>query len=449
MEEKINLDIMRCQNCINLLEETKEDGEKTKKYYYCKLRYKQGTDSDIPKKNGVYDYERTNLEDSCSLFERDKTLNEAYLNIIDILREYVDLKEEYYPLVSLWIIGTYFHDNFLSYPFLFLNAMRGSGKTRTLKLITKLSKDGEVQASLTEAVLFRTTGTLGLDEFEGVSRKGGENLRELLNASYKKGTKIKRMKEKRTPEGMERVVEEFDVYRPIAMANIFGMEEVLGDRCITLILERSSKPEVYKKVEIYEYSKIFKETKKLLELSSKKCSLCSVVALQNVYEEWNNFITNNYNNTLTPYTTYNYTNYTQAFKRLNLMELNGRDLELILPLILISQEISEKCQEDLFLAINNYTSEKRDDQFAESQDISLIDFVSQETNDGFQRIKDLTNKFKEFLQYEKEDDDWLNTKWIGRALKRLRLLKEKKRLGRGVEVRLDIEKAQEKIKIFK
>jgi len=37
------------------------------------------------------------------------------------------------------------------------------------------------------------------------------------------------------------VIEEFAVYCPIAMANIRGMENVLGDRCISLILEKSSK----------------------------------------------------------------------------------------------------------------------------------------------------------------------------------------------------------------
>ena len=64
--------------------------------------------------------------------------------------------------------------------------MKGSGKTRTLNLITELSNNGKVLNSLTEAVLFRTTGTLAIDEFEGMERKGQENLRELLNSAYKK-----------------------------------------------------------------------------------------------------------------------------------------------------------------------------------------------------------------------------------------------------------------------
>ena len=96
----------------------------------------------------------------------------AYKNIVDILKEYLDIKKEYYNIIALWIIGTYFHDKFPSYPYLFFNAMKGSGKSRTINLITCLSKGGEMLNSLTEAVLFRTKGTLAIDECEGVSRKG-------------------------------------------------------------------------------------------------------------------------------------------------------------------------------------------------------------------------------------------------------------------------------------
>ena len=104
-----------------------------------------------------------------------ENLLEAYRNILDILKEYLDLKKEYYNIIALWIIGTYFHNKFPSYPYLFFNAMKGSGKSRTINLITCLSKDGSVQNSMTEAVLFRTSGTLAIDEFEGVGRKGKDN----------------------------------------------------------------------------------------------------------------------------------------------------------------------------------------------------------------------------------------------------------------------------------
>jgi len=115
-----------------------------------------------------------------------KELKPILNNIIKILKKYMDLKPENYLLIGVWILGTHFHQNFRSYPYLFFNAMKGSGKSRLLNLVTILSKDGMVLNSLTEAVLFRTKGTLGIDEFESIGKKGNESLRELLNSAYKK-----------------------------------------------------------------------------------------------------------------------------------------------------------------------------------------------------------------------------------------------------------------------
>jgi len=149
-------------------------------------------------------------------------LLECYEKIKEVLKHYLDMKEDYYSLIAIWILGTYWHKNFSSYPYLYFNAMRGSGKSRALKLITRLSKDGNVMASPTEAVLFRTSGTIGIDEFEGVANKDKNAVRELLNGAYKKGIKIMRMKKVKSISGVEMKVEEFEVYRPVIMANIWA-----------------------------------------------------------------------------------------------------------------------------------------------------------------------------------------------------------------------------------
>ena len=375
--------------------------------------------------------------------EKEKEVNEnnlydAYMNIVDILKKYCDLNAQDYPIVATWIIGTYFHKTFHSYPYLFLNAMKGSGKTRTLKLITDLSYDGEILLQPTEAVLFRTTGTLGIDEAEGIARKGMENLRELLNGCYKRGTKVKRMKQKKNEEGnTEQVVEEFEIYRPLALANINGMEDVLGDRCLNIVLERSSNYGIVKLAEIWNNEEIFKNTKEILN----QCSLCNVVVAEKVYIAWNDYIYTNY--ILHTYYTNN-TKYTPLFKSLDAMDLNGREVELCLPLLLLGWHISKKIYEELRRSVKEYMKERKQDQFNESRDIMLIDMVSQEPEEGFQQIKSLVNKFLVFTQEENEDKE-INPKWIGRALKRLKLIVEKKRLAGGVYVKLDYDKAKEKI----
>ncbi len=378
--------------------------------------------------------------------KREDLLKDAYYNIIQILKEYLDMKDEYYNITALWIIGTYFHDKFPSYPYLFFNAMKGSGKSRTINLITTLSKDGSVQNSMTEAVLFRTKGTLAIDEFEGVSRRGGENLRELLNSAYKRGTSVKRMKKEKTEKGTEMVVEEFDVYRPIVLANIWGMENVLGDRCITLILERSNKRFITNLVEIFREEKIVVETKKILD---DLVTLVTMTFHVGVYREWNKYIklrtSNNTNTTnITNYT--NTTNTTFPFEILESMDLNGREVELSLPLLLISNQISPEILKETSLTLKALFETKREEEFTENMDVSLYDFVSQNTSEDWVSVTDLTNDFKSFLQ---SNDEWINSRWMGRALKRLVIIKEKKKLSRGAYVILNIEKAQEKIKMFR
>jgi len=383
-----------------------------------------------------------------------------YYKIIDILKKYIELKEEYYPLVSLWIIGSYHHDRFNSYPYLFLNAMRGSGKSRALKLITTLSKDGQVMASPTEAVLFRTKGTLAIDEFEGVSSKEKSAIRELLNASYKKGTFIMRMKKKKTIGGEEMVVEKFETYRPILIANIWGMDEVLGDRCIQLILEKSNNPIVTKLIEDFQENNYIQELVKSL----CECSLCSVVSLKNIYKEWNNYIINKYSNQETTLTTLTYnTNKTTIttqttstindikmmglFNKIEESGIQGRNLELFLPLFFLAMELDDLILKETIETASKITKDKTHEEEMESSDVMVYDFISKKYSDlTFHSVKMLTDEFKQFIN---ESEEWLNSKWFGRALKRLNLVVDKRRTHQGIEVILNIPKAKEKIRMFR
>lgn len=377
--------------------------------------------------------------------EKDKSnLLEVYRNIIDVLKYYCDIEEKYYSIIALWIIGTYYHKDFPTYPYLFFNAMRGSGKSRVLRLITTLSKDGSMLNSLTEAVLFRTTGTLGIDEFEGISRKGNEALKELLNSAYKKGIKVKRMRKVKGFDGERQEVEEFEIYRPIVLANINGMEEVLGDRCIQIILSKSNNSRVIKKVEDYDNNTNITEIK---SFQRDSCRLCSVVSLSEVYRDWNTFINNiDTNNTNTTHNTNNTNNTTDLFNILNDSNIDGRNLELMLPLIIIAYSIEENIFKDTINTLKEIVQEKKKEDIVESIDIALIDFISQQLESKWYLSKDILKDFKQFMQL---DDEWINERWLGKALKRLSLVRDKKRMNYGRMYMFDINKAQDKIKIFK
>ncbi len=413
-----------------------------------KEEWRKKRDEDNKELKERIDYE----EEKYNIDEVKIKLGLIYEEIMLVLKKFCDIKEEYYSLIAMWIIGTYIHDEFETFPYLFFNAMRGSGKSRILKLIAELSHNGELLGSMSEATLFRTAKgrTLCIDEFENIGSQEKQGLRELLNSAYKKGSKIKRMK--KIKEGYE--VEEFEVYSSIVMANIWGMEEVLSDRCITIVIERSGRPEITKLIEN------FKKDEQIIKIKSDllgiQCSLCNVVTSRNIEKEWNNYIIDKYNTTLYTYTTLTTTPIHTTLKEedldlFNKMDdagIDGRNLELAFPLFVIANLLNHF---DFILeTLKEIMTEKKLEDVTESTDIKVFDFVSrQEPLNNFQSMTTLTNLFRNFIGAELKEDDHINSRWFGRALKRLALTTEKRRQSQGIEVILDVHKAIEKMVMFK
>lgn len=385
-------------------------------------------------------------------------LGDIYEKIIEVLREYTDLKEENYPIIAIWIIGTYMHNSFNTYPYLFINAMRGSGKTRLLRLVASMSSNGKVLLSPTEAVMFRLPKgqTICIDEFEGMMRKENAGLREMLNACYKKGSTVSRMKQKKSFLGTEQVVEEFEPYKPICMANIWGIEEVLGDRCIPIVIEKSNKDDIMRFIEDFENKPIINFIK--TGISSILVQLCSYIDVRGGIERWNFYVKQKYS-TLDTLTTQNTLNTPttltdkdlEIFNKIDSAGIKGRNLELFFPLMNIASFISDEVLCNVVKLAKNLDFEKKKEEMMESKDVSLIDFVSQQSQElGYRSIRNLTIAFRNFLgNIEDSEDKWINERWIGKALRRLNLYTDKKRVASGIEVILNIEKAKEKLKIFK
>lgn len=373
-------------------------------------------------------------------------LRELYFKLISVLDYYMDDTVENIIFYAVWLIGTYFHREFNSYPYLFLNAMRGSGKSRLLKLLAVLGC-GRYTSSITEPIIFRTKGLLCIDELESIGGKDKSALRELLNASYKRGMTIMRTIKKKDITGETMKIEEFEPYRPIAMANIWGMDEVLGDRCITRILEKSNNPLKTKRQENFDTNPIIKSIK--VELV--QCSLCGV-DVKKMQELWNAFIDYihhiHYN---TNYT--NYDNYTfspeemEFYQKIVDTEIFGRNLELFLPLFIVANILGKDIFDVMLDVGKKLNEEKKEQELQESADVLVYEFISRQIQTlDYLPLKEIFFHFKEFSQL---DGDWMNDRWFGRALKRLNLTIQKRRLSKGVEVILNVAKAKEKLKIFK
>lgn len=146
-------------------------------------------------------------------------------------------------VLALWTVGTYLYPLFETYPYIGLWGPAGSGKTKTMEVTRHLAFNMRCTADISPAGVYRlmdaTRGVLGIDEAERLGRRGdpwAEELRQVLNAGYKRGAVATRA-EKGPNERFE--VREFEVYGPKMLANIQGLEEVLRDRCIMIAMLRA------------------------------------------------------------------------------------------------------------------------------------------------------------------------------------------------------------------
>ncbi|MFQ5532100.1 MAG: hypothetical protein ACE5ES_05795, partial [Candidatus Nanoarchaeia archaeon] len=173
-----------------------------------------------------------------------KTLQETYDEIKDQLKYYIELSDEReYDLVVCWIIATYFHQVFNTFPYLFLNATKQAGKTKLLTFCSCLAFNAVPTLCQTGASLFRMTQELRptflLDETEKFGKKDENDYRSLLLARYKKGMKVWRIEEESYNNKKVRVARGYEVYGPTLLSNISGLDDVLEDRTINITLKRT------------------------------------------------------------------------------------------------------------------------------------------------------------------------------------------------------------------
>jgi len=374
-----------------------------------------------------------------------------YRMLISILKDWMDMDEHYYPVIATWLIGTLAKDTFNTFPYLFINASKRSGKSRLLRLCKFLVENGVYTASLTEAVLFRLPARkdvcLFIDEAEYLGRKGKEALRELLNAAYKKGVKILRMR--KIPKKEIFITDEFDVFVPVAIANIAGIDDILADRCITIILERSFKREIVNKPELFEFDpkinfitkrmKIVQLVQFLKQIDNMYNLFCKCLLnpkfIYTIYTNYTNF---------TKYT--KYTNYTKYIELINKAQVIGRDLELWLPLLTVALTINPAYYKQLLTIAERLSQERAVEDVIEDRDTMVLGFIAgwlqkQLDLDAFFLLRNIAREFR-----EQEDAAWMNSRVLSRCLKRLRVVVERRRMSTGVEVRLNHKKIMREVK---
>ena len=357
-------------------------------------------------------------EDAHKTLTDEKTVQatkEIYLKTKEVLSRYIDSSELNYDLLTIWTLGTYFHNQFETYPLLTLMARKQSGKTRTLKLLSELAcgSDGSTSTSITETYLFRhKEGAVFFDEMESVSSKDKTALREIINSVYKKGNKIVRYRESRK-EGVKEYVEEcFYPYYPLGLANIYGFGDVLTDRSLQLILQRSAKKQ----------TKLIEDFKTNLEIQALKKELTklNVEIPQGFFTEWNKYVESK---------TFD-VELKEIFMAISKTELTGRSLEIFFPLFVVAKtfnvlDVIIKCAREYMVQLEG--------DFVDNIDDLLQNYMDSHTYKGFVNLSQLLRDFRNSLE---APEDWQNSKWFGRAIKRLGLIQHKRYVNGRVQIEL-------------
>lgn len=175
------------------------------------------------------------------------TLNGIYQKVKQILKHYIEVQNEAaYGLVSSWIIATYFHRMFNSFPYLFFYGKKGSGKSRSPDLLERMAFHAAKIKGISVAALADTIdgvrGTFLNDQAEALSDVRNIELLGIHADSYTPGGGKRRVV---SLENKKRKILEFEPYGPKAYASNRDIHWDLKDRCIEIVMVRAAKDHPY------------------------------------------------------------------------------------------------------------------------------------------------------------------------------------------------------------
>jgi len=356
--------------------------------------------------NPVY-YNRWNLD---SINEFKKSMNslpikDLFYEIVEILKSYIEFpQEEIYDFIALWIMGTYLFPLFKTYPYVYIGGVKQTGKSKTLHITSLMSFNSIFSTSISTSALFRLIESgrcsLFMDESEKLSNpKRSADFREILLSGYKRSGKSHRSE--KTKDG-QFYVKDFEVYSPKMLANIYGLENILEDRCIKFIMKRTLSKEIGDK-EIDDESFYWPEIRGKLYVFAM--------------------------------------DYWEEIKKIydvlgNQTGLSNRDWELWHPIFAIASLIEKELYDRMVELAKQKSIEKHTENITETGEYLLIQALLGLVEDktGFIPVKSIQDKMQLYFDGEQK---WLNTKWIGRALGRLGF-KDKRRIGTGIEYQLSV-----------
>jgi len=190
--------------------------------------------------------------------ESEETGKDLFQTLKHWVLYHADIDDWVATLISLWIMTTFFYETFWAFPYLRLNAERGSGKSQILKIVAMCSAMGQFVENPSAASLFRGVDALhcvlAIDEAEGLSEQDQQELLSHLNSGYEYGAQVWRIN---TNNAM--ALDRFETYAPKAFGAINQMSPVLESRCLRIPILRSLDPTKYSKRNPFALRDMFQE----------------------------------------------------------------------------------------------------------------------------------------------------------------------------------------------
>jgi len=351
--------------------------------------------------NGIKKFtKKQKAVDSAQLFNKMKKLFKTYIELED---------EKLYDFLTLWNIGTYFFPLFNSYPYVYVGGIKDSGKTKLLTLCSRIAFNGISSGSISSAVLYRfvqgTRCSLLLDETEQLSNRYGAGIfRNVLLNGYKKGQKVYR--NRKTVEG-DWEPKPFEIYSPKMLASIERLEDVLGSRCIPIMMKKGLNKKITNK-EIDIIDPTWQQTRDLIY----------------------------------PFLMKNWRDIRKIYSKLeNDTELKNRNWELWKPILTLAKffdhSINGLYDKMQSLAVEKTKETQRENSL--SHEIVLVKtLLSMVNEDKFYKLSEIKEEMTDHLEH----GDWVNERYVGKILRRLGFT-QKRRIATGYEYFLKVSEVKE------
>lgn len=326
-------------------------------------------------------------------------IEDMFQKIRGVYEKYIDLgTEPWIDVLSCWVIGTYFHRMFNSFPYIHLNGNMESGKTKTSSITMQFAFNGEIGVNSTASYLIRITNdnnaSCAIDEAEKLDRsEDSQVLMAMYNAGYKKGAKVG----KSEMVAKNWVPRRFDCYSPKIFSGIKRLYPTLASRTIPITMVRTNNKEL-KNRDINDNNPIFQEVRDELYLT-----------VMTKHKE-----------------------VSSAYENIEDVELTGREWELWRPILTIAKIVSTETYEKIRKLAIETQNQKRDTFSQENLTPKMLEALLLMTKENaeptFYTLKEVTEFMTDFSNPYLEDFKWLNTmknpsRWMGDELRRAGVVK--------------------------